>query len=220
VEDARASLLQSGAPDVSERAVRKESERLFYRAHEVRARAVKVNGSLRPDLVVCLHFNADAWGGDPAAPTFSPWNHLHVLAHGCMSADEFSHDDQRLEAMLRVVQGVPDFEVEMAVPVATAMAATTGLPPYIYPGRNAQGVPESPYVWRRNLLANRVYECPVVFLEPYVMNHESPFLRFHEGDYEGERLIGGKSHRSIFRDYVDGTVSGLETYFQAKRIVS
>ena len=46
-----------------------DAEVLFTRA-DIRARGRKVNDTLRPDLVVCLHFNAEAWG-DPAKPTHS-----------------------------------------------------------------------------------------------------------------------------------------------------
>jgi len=59
-----------GAPDDE---VRKLADRLFYRTAEIRARARLVNrdGPFRPDLVLCLHFNAERWG-DPGEPRFSP----------------------------------------------------------------------------------------------------------------------------------------------------
>ena len=37
------------------------SDMLFTRA-DIRARARRVNETIRPDFVVCLHFNAEAWG--------------------------------------------------------------------------------------------------------------------------------------------------------------
>ena len=49
-------------------AITKESERLFYRTAEIRRRAVLVNDSIKPDLVLALHFNAEAWG-NPAKPS-------------------------------------------------------------------------------------------------------------------------------------------------------
>jgi hypothetical protein len=39
-----------------------QSEKLFYRVSEIHARAKKVNNTIKPDLVLCLHYNAEAWG--------------------------------------------------------------------------------------------------------------------------------------------------------------
>ena len=36
---------------------------------------------------------------------------------------------------------------------------------------------EVPGVWARNLLANRIYGCPVVFLEPYIANSLATYPR-------------------------------------------
>jgi N-acetylmuramoyl-L-alanine amidase len=40
-------------------AIRRTAERFFYRTAEIRARAELVNETLKPDLVLCLHFNAE-----------------------------------------------------------------------------------------------------------------------------------------------------------------
>ena len=63
---------------LKEQTVRWQSEILFYRHSEIRQRARLVNSQLRPDLVLCLHFNAEAWG-DESNPTFIDKNHLHLL---------------------------------------------------------------------------------------------------------------------------------------------
>ena len=73
------------------------AEVLFTRA-DIRARARRVNDTLRPDLVVCLHFNAEKWG-DPAAPELVPKNHLHLLVNGCYEPDEIARDDVRFEML-------------------------------------------------------------------------------------------------------------------------
>ncbi len=201
---ARASLGDRAA----EEDVRKEAERLFYRSAEVRARGVLVNQTLRPDLVLCLHFNGDGRGD-----LYSPANHLHILAHGCMGDGEFRNDDQRLEGLLRLVQRIPEVEIPLCVAVGRSMAAATGLPPFTYYGGNARAVPGEPYVWTRNLLANRVYQCPVVFLEPWVMNNREVFEQLRAGDYEGTVSIGGRARSSIFREYAEGVTAGLRDYF-------
>ena len=219
-DEARASLEKSGAETNSE-AVTKETERLFYRAHEVRARGALVNEALRPDLVLCLHFNADVWG-NAERTVFSSANHLHVLAHGYILSGEFSLDDQRFEGLMRLVQGVSDTEIPLCNAVAKRMAEATGLPPFNYRMRaalqyNARMVEGQPYVWMRNLIANRVYQCPVVFCEPYVQNNGEVVARFQAGDYEGTASVAGQERISIFREYASGVVAGLSDYFAARK---
>ena len=97
------------------------------------------------------------------------------------------------------------------------MARITGLPPYSYSGSNAKRVGSSGYVWARNLLANRLYECPVVYIEPYVMNSQEVFARIQAGEYEGLRNFAGVMRPNIFEEYVQGVVDGLTAYCQANR---
>ena len=40
----------------------RQAEKRFYRTAEIRARAQKINTVIKPDIVLCLHFNADSWG--------------------------------------------------------------------------------------------------------------------------------------------------------------
>jgi hypothetical protein len=207
MNEARASLAQSGG-EAKPQDVRKEAERLFYRAYEVRARGKLVNETLRPDLVLCLHHN-----GNVASGRLSTANHLHVLAHGCIGDDEFRFDDQRLEGLLRLVQRVPEVEIPLCTAVARGMADATGLPAYTYAGRNARPVAGQPYVWMRNLIANRVYLCPVAYLEPYVMNNAEVIDRLAAGDYEGTASVAGKERISIFREYAGGVTAGLSDFF-------
>lgn len=213
--EARESLLQDRKP-ADEEEIRREAERLFYRAHEIRGRGTLVNETLRPDLVICLHFNADDSWGRPENPILSPRNHLHILAHGCIGPDEAMLDDQRLEGLLRLVQHTPDTELPLCSAVAKRMRESTGLPPYHYFGGNARLVPGETYVWTRNLLANRIYRCPVIFCEPYVMNNEETIARFTAGDYEGLADVAGVVRPSIFREYASGVAKGLRDYFSAR----
>jgi hypothetical protein len=97
---------------------------------------------------------------------------------------------------------------------AHAMARTTGLPPYTYNQNPAAiSVGRSPYIWARNLLANRLFECPVIYLEPYVMNNQEVHDRIQLGDYPGRRNISGTPRESIYREYVRGVVDGLVDYY-------
>jgi len=196
--------------------VQAQSELLFYRISEIRQRATLVNTQIRPDLVVCLHFNAEAWG-DPLHPEFVPRNHLHVLVNGCYGAGELHFDDQRLEMLEKLLSGTFPEELAASESVAASLAAATKLPPYAYTTGNAIRTAGSPYIWARNLLANRLYHAPVVFLEPYVMNSEVVWERVQAGDYDGEQFVGGESRRSIFREYADAVVDGLRDYYVKAR---
>lgn len=196
--------------------VQAESELLFYRNAEIRQRAALVNAKLQPDLVICLHFNAEGWG-DPLKPEFVPRNHLHVLVHGCYGADELRFDDQRYEMLVKLLNRSHAEELAASEQVAAALAAATQLPPYEYTTGNAIRTGVSPYVWARNLLANRLYQAPVVFLEPYVMNSEPVWERVQAGDYDGEFSLAGAPRRSIYREYADAVVAGLREYYAKVR---
>jgi hypothetical protein len=193
-----------------------ESELLFYRAAEIRHRGDMVNRVIRPDLTICLHFNAEAWG-DPGKPDFVPRNHLHALVNGSYSAGELRNDDVRFEMLGKLLDRSFPEEVAASENIAASLARATGLPPYEYTTSSAKRVSQSAYVWARNLLASRVYRSPVVYLEPYVMNSQEVWERVQAGDYEGEREIGGKQQKSIFREYADAVAEGVRTYFQAAR---
>jgi len=70
------------------------------------------------------------------------------------------------------------------------------------------------YVYARNLMATRLYHCPTVYLEPYVMNSREVFARVKAGEYDGKKQVAGKLRLNIFREYVDGVAEGLVEYFK------
>jgi len=195
----------------------KAAESLFYRTSEIRARADYVNNSLKPDLVLCLHFNAVAWG-DPANPQLVDENHLHILLHGAYTDDELSYDDQRFEMIRKILQKTLHEEARVASVMADVYAEQSGLPPYPYEPNStrARNVGGHPYLWARNLLANRLYDCPVIFFEPYVMNSREVYERIQAGDYPGEAEVAGKMRKSIYREYADALVDGLLQYYQSR----
>jgi hypothetical protein len=193
-----------------------QSEKLFYRVSEIHARGERVNKQIKPDLVVCLHFNAESWG-DSTAPQFSPQNHLHVLVNGCYSNVELMQQDVRFEMLARLFGRVHEEELPLAKAIAESTARSTGLPAYVYTTPNARKLADNPYVYARNLLANRIYRCPVIYLEPYVMNHEETYRRLIAEHYLGRTLIGGKLVTSAIEDYVRGVVDGLVNYYQNHR---
>lgn len=196
--------------------VQAQSELMFYRMAEIRQRAEVVNTTLKPDLVVCLHFNGEEWG-TPGKPILVPRNHLHVLVNGCYSAAELRYDDQRFEMLMKLLSRTYPEELAASGYLSATLAGATKLPPFTYPSNNAVRAGSNPYLWARNLLANRLYHAPVVFLEPYVMNSEVVWARVQAGDYEGELMVGGEMRRSIFREYADAVVDGLREYYAKTR---
>lgn len=199
-----------------EQTVRWQSEILFYRNSEIRHRAKLVNTRLHPDLVLCLHFNAEAWG-DERNPTFVDKNHLHLLVNGAYLEPELAFDDERFEMLRRLLSGVSDEELKIAEKVAATMAQQMQLPAYQYTTDNVTKVGTTGYVYARNLVATRLYQCPVVYFEPYVMNSTEVFARVQAGDYEGTRPINGVERTSIYREYADSVMAGLVEYYQEAR---
>lgn len=196
-------------------ALQKESEKLFYRTAEIRSRAWLVNAVIKPDLVVCLHFNAEGWG-DPARPTLIDTSHLHFLVTGAWSRDELEYEDQRFEMLHKLLSRSLEEEAPVSESLARSLAAATKLPPFIYKGSNAVRVGEGDYVWGRNLLANRLFQCPVVYAEPYVMNSRQDYARIQAGDYKGTRIFGGVPRKSIYREYADAMADGIVAYYAGR----
>ncbi|HJT79930.1 MAG TPA: hypothetical protein VJ719_01930 [Chthoniobacterales bacterium] len=216
VPQPRSDVISADDPE-KEHTVRWQSEILFYRYSEIRRRALLVNTKLHPDLVVCLHFNAEGWG-DPNQPSLTPVNHLHLLVNGSYLQPELEFDDERFEMIRRLLSRAYDEEIAVADAVATSMAKQTGLPPFQYPTTlTTTKVGSSGYVYARNLLATRLYRCPVVYCEPYVMNNREVFDRIQAGDYEGTRDFNGIQKKSIFREYADSVADGLADYYRNAR---
>ena len=220
--EARAELAREGIEHPNEhyagpndlfktQTVQWQSELLFYRISEIRARAQRINAKLQPDLVICLHCNAEEWG-DPAHPQLTDKNHLHLLVNGNYHAGELALADVRHEMLLKLLSRSARVELPLSSRVASSLASATGLPPYAY--HNGKGLPtQSPYVWTRNLLASRLYRCPVLYCEPYVMNSQAVFERVQLGDYDGVKTLEGVERKSLYREYADAVAEGVARYF-------
>jgi hypothetical protein len=117
----------------------------------------------------------------------------------------------------RLFSRVHEEEIPLADAVADGLLKATGLPPYVYTTPNARRAGTNTAVYARNLLANRIYDCPVVYLEPFVMNHEETYRRLLFGHFIGRTLIAGRLQTSAVEDYVRGVVNGLVSYYQKNR---
>ena len=217
LEDVAAESLADKAIPNDEESLRKESERLFYRVAEIRRRANLVNQVIRPDVVICLHFNAEPWGAADN-PQLVDQNHLHFLITGALSGQEIRYEDQRYDMLVKLLNRSFLEEVALTNVISRKIAAATGLPPYFYRTGAAIQVNANPYVWARNLLANRLFACPVVYIEPYVMNNRFVFERIQAGDYEGVRDFGGVMRKSIYREYADAVAEGILAYYSRRSL--
>lgn len=215
IDEARTYLMQRNSLP-SDALVKRTAERFFYVSSELRTRADLVNDRLKPDLVLCLHYNASPWR-NPYRPAFRPENHLHLIVNGCYSRSEIEEDDTRLEMLLRLVQRTYYYELALADEIAKTMAHETRLPSMGYDGSNGKSVNDNPYVWARNLLANRKFLCPVVFFEPYCMNHREVHARVQAGAYRGLREFNGVYKKNIFQEYADSVTAGVVRYFRSVR---
>lgn len=194
--------------------LRKFTEKLFYRTAEIRARADLVNNIIKPDLALCLHFNAEGWG-DPANPSLVPRTHFHILVNGAYTEDEVRLADQRFALLEKLLQRTHEEEVLVGKTIARVFAEISNLPPYRYNtvGKNVRTIADSEFLYARNLLANRLYDCPVIFMEPYVMNSTHDYARIQAGDYEGLKEINGRQVPSIFQEYANALAKGLAAHY-------
>jgi N-acetylmuramoyl-L-alanine amidase len=212
-DEAVADLKGSPTPE----RIQTQSELFFYRVSEIRERARQVNQRWKPDVVLCLHLNAEEWG-EPEHPQLQPRNHLHALVNGCYGARELEWDDVRSEMLAQLFERTTSEALPLTEAVVGALAEETGLPPFTYFSPNARRVGGTAYVYARNLLANRLYRAPVVFLEPYVMNSEPVWKRVQMGDYAGEKTVEGVPRKSLVSEYASGVAEGLARHYRRVRV--
>jgi len=188
-------------------AIEKRAEQLFYRGSEIAARAKLLNEQIRPDLTICMHFNAVPW--DECQDLVDD-NRLAVFIHGNYLPSELKDDEQKLRLFTKLLEHSHLVELFTAEKIATALAKATKLPPAEYgPDSGAVRVGGNPYIFARNLAANRLVNGPVVYLEPYYMNNRTVYRRIEMGDYEGLRDVNGTPMKSIFREYADAVAEGV-----------
>ncbi|MDP0489888.1 MAG: N-acetylmuramoyl-L-alanine amidase [Verrucomicrobiota bacterium JB023] len=193
---------------------RRTAEQLFYRTAEIRARADLINHVIQPDLVLCLHYNADAWYGE------NPWardNHFHLILHGAYMEGELALDDQRFEMMRHLLTRTSEQVLALAQTISDHFLAETDLIPFHY-RPTAPAIQMDPLrpIYARNLLANRLYQAPTIFLEPYVMNHRDTFARVQEGDHDGLRLVNGELRPSLPREYAMILAEAIRIHFEER----
>lgn len=174
---------------------------LYYRTSEIRARAKLLNTTIQPDLAICLHYNATS------SKIPLPGQHFHIILNGTYAASELANEDERFAMLQRLLSGVIVEEIPLAAHIAEVFSKATQLPPYTYPpySKTSQNVALNPFLWARNLLANRLYMCPVIFMEPYAMNSTDFIARFQDDP------------KAIYREYADAVAEGIISYYAASQ---
>lgn len=215
LEDEARDYLRQRKLVPSARLLASTTKKMFAISSEIRARADLLNASIQPDIALCLHFNASPWVS--SRPTFRSPNHLHLLINGCYSEGEIREDDTRFEMIMRILQRVYRTELELSDEISRTMQSETRLPAFHYDGSSGMSVNDNELVWARNLLANRVFFCPVIFFEPYCMNHREIHARVQEGAYDGLREINGIYRKNIYQEYADGVTAGIVNYYRKRR---
>ena len=204
----RMEWLQKLPPEERSKRIQKRQELYFYRVSEIMARSEKIRKN-QPDLVLCIHLNAAPWP-DPDNKSLVDRNDYHVLVNGCYMGGEIAYDNQRFEMIWRLLHRWEGTEKLIAEHMSQAFSQETGLPAFAYKGPNALKVGKIEGVWARNLLANRIYEAPVIFLEPYIANSEEVYQRIQGVSSDHHDTNQGQSRKSIVQEYVDAVVIGLE----------
>jgi len=203
-------LVESSRRDAQRKAVEKQ----FYRRAEINARADKINREINPDLTLCIHFNATGWGDEK---TLYEENGLVFFVHGNYQAGELIDDEMKYYLMSKLLERSHDEELSVTRSIAEAYVAATELPPsYTVESGNMIPMGTNHYIYARNLAANRQFQGPVVFLEPYYMNNRTVYARIQAGDYDGEREIEGKMYPSIFKEYADAVAAGVINYYKTR----
>jgi hypothetical protein len=187
-------------------------ELIFYRVAEIQARAEIVEAQ-RPDLTLCIHYNALGWS-KRGPRLYQNINRIVIFTHGSYLASELEYDDMKFGLFRKLLENQGGTERRVADAIAEQVAGVWHYPPEQYGDGSRSSVSaapagKTPYVWSRNLLANRLFPGPVVFVEGPFMDDALTYRRLIAGDYDGERTIGGKTYRSIFREYAEIVVQGV-----------
>lgn len=204
-----AKVLANGEPVTPQ--IERQANQIFHTRIEINARARKLRAGFHPDFVICLHFDAtaDARGGD---------NALHGIVNGSYLPDEIADDDTRTAMVWRLLTKAHDEELALSKAVLHQMVEELKLPARSYaPSASVRPVNGEPYLWRRNLLANNLYPCPVIYLEPYAMNNTITARRLTLGSYEGTQVFDGKRLPCIYHTYAQSVTNGLCKYFSTAR---
>jgi len=189
------------------------SDFLFYRVAEIHARADRVT-RLNPDFTLCLHFNAAPWGR--GGVRLFDVKKVVAFIHGGYLENEVVEANQRHSLFRKLLENSTQMEIEIGKVITDEMKRVWQVPPENYLSSGTIfPVEESPYLWSRNLVANRMFPGPVIFIEGLYMNDVDAFYRIQEGDYEGIRTIRGKKVPSLTREFARIVADALIAHYRS-----
>jgi hypothetical protein len=125
------------------------------------------------------------------------------------------YDDQKFHLLRKLLENSTPEELDLGAAIGEQFQKKWGFPPENYGGSgyaSPSGI--SPYVWHRNLIANRLFRGPVIFVEGPYMNDRNTYAWIQAGEYEGTRNIGGRERQNIFREYADRVADGVLERFR------
>lgn len=216
-EEAREALeiwTGKSAKNASSKRLDRVARGLFYRNAEINARAQLV-GKWKPDLTICLHYNASPWGS-PGKPRLTGKSRLVNFVHGAYSSRELEYDDQKFHVLRNLLDHTYPHEVAAADAIAKQTAKAFRLGPENYKGwKVVQRVGPNPYVYARNLVANRTFRGPVVFVEGPYMNAKDAYHWMEAGDYAGKKTFNGRQVENIMKVHANAVATGIVDYVQS-----
>ena len=184
-----------------------------FAIQEIRARAEKVNNNIKPDFLLSVHFDALPWE-NPAHPELMDGpSKAHLIVSGAYSSAELSTEEARILMLEKLLSGDGEKERLLAQTLGAVVKKNTGLPAARYTSNNALPIPDHPYVWARNLMVTRLYRCPAVLCELYLMNRPLDYARIQAGRYEGTRLFRGKPYINIFEEYAQTLTDAILAHY-------
>ncbi len=172
-----------------------EAALLFYRVAEIRARGDVVNKQ-RPDLTICIHYNADDWG-DPDHPELVAKSSLVIFVNGAYEKGELTYDDYKYDMMRKLLDRTAVQEQRGCAFVGQSMLDSFQYPADEYPPRySAKRVTDVPSVYARDLLANRIYHGPVIYCEGPYMNARDAYYRSSPGIISACGRSGARAYQA------------------------
>jgi len=142
-------------------------------------------------------------------------NHFHIILNGAYTAGEIAKDDQRFEMIRNLLSRSTERALPLAQTISDVFLRETDLVPFNYHS-SASALLLDPVrpIWARNLLANRLYQAPTIYMEPYIMNNREVHQRVQLGDYDGFQDINGEMKLSLIREYAETLAQAIEEYYE------
>jgi N-acetylmuramoyl-L-alanine amidase len=183
------------------------AELFFYRRAEIAQRAENIRRDFPPDLNISNHFNATERSGSGEIVSD---NRIVFLINGCYGPDEVENSVSRYFLFSKLLEHSLDIELAVGDALTEKFLRIAKLPPVKYGREKYQcRVNDNPYLYARNLAANRQYPGPCIILEPFYMNNNWTAARLAAGDYEGVRTVAGGQYRSLIQEYADAVTDAI-----------